>query len=161
MKIPGSHAPLENSFWNSLFAADSIAVVGARDAVGSWGYDAMRAALESARAREGRRAYAVNPNVREVLGVTAYKNILDIPGPVELGIIVVPANIVPEVVRQCVQKGARAAVIISAGFAEVDAAGAALEAALLKTAREGGLHFVGPNCIGHAHLHSRIPRARR
>lgn len=146
----------DNSFWHSLFAADSIAVIGARNAVGSWGYDALRASLESARAKAGRQVYAVNPNEAEVLGVRSYKSVLDIPGEVELAIIVVPAPVVPQVFRQCAEKKFKAAVIISAGFAEADADGAKLEAELVATAREAGIHFVGPNCNGHADMYSRV-----
>jgi acetyltransferase len=145
-----------SSFWHSLFAADSIAVIGAKDTVGSWGNDAMRASIESARAKAGRQVYAVNPNIPEVLGVKSYNSILDIPGPVELAIIVVPASIVPQVLRQCVEKKVKAAVVITAGFAEADGGGAKLEAELVSIAREGGMHFVGPNCNGHADMHTRV-----
>jgi acyl-CoA synthetase (NDP forming) len=146
----------DTSFWHALFSANSIAVIGAREAIGSWGHDAMRASIESAKARAGRQAYAVNPNIPEVLGVKSHKSVLDIPGPVELAIIVVPAPVVPQVFRQCVEKKVKAAVIISAGFAEVDGDGARLEAELVAIAREAGIHFVGPNCNGHADMHSRV-----
>jgi acyl-CoA synthetase (NDP forming) len=147
---------VDNNFWQALFNAESIAVIGAKDAPGSWGYDAMRASIESAKAKKGRQVYAVNPNEAEVLGVKSYKSILDIPGPVELAIIVVPAQIVPQVFRQCAEKKVKAAVIISAGFAEVDTDGVKLQAELLDTARATGLHFVGPNCNGHADMYTRV-----
>jgi acyl-CoA synthetase (NDP forming) len=153
-----SRSPLsvDSNFWQALFGADAIAVIGAKNTVGSWGYDAMQASIESAKAKKGRQVYAVNPNEAEVLGVKSYKSVLDIPGPVALAIIVVPAAIVPQVFRQCAQKGVKAAVIISAGFAEVDTDGAKLQAELLAIARETGLHFVGPNCNGHADMYSRV-----
>ncbi len=146
----------DNSFWHSLFAADSIAVIGAKGAAGTWGNDAMRAVLESAKAKAGRQAYAVNPNEAEVLGVKSYKSVLDIVGPVELAIIVVPAPVVPQVFRQCTEKKVKAAVIISAGFAEVDANGAKIQAEVKAIAREGGMRFTGPNCNGHADFHTRV-----
>ena len=145
-----------SSFWRSLFNADSIAVIGAKNAMGSWGHDAMRASLASARAKAGRQVYAVNPNEAEVLGVKSYKSILDIPGPVELAIIVVPAQIVPQVFRQCAEKKVKAAVVISAGFAEADGNGARLEAEVRAIAKGGGIRFTGPNCNGHADMHTRI-----
>jgi acetyltransferase len=153
-----SRSPLsaDNNFWQALFGADAIAVIGAKNTVGSWGHDAMRASIESARAKKGRQVYAVNPNEAEVLGVKSYKSIRDIPGPVALAIIVVPAHIVPQVFRQCAEKKVKAAVIISAGFAEADTDGAKLQAELLALARETGLHFVGPNCNGHADMYSRV-----
>jgi acyl-CoA synthetase (NDP forming) len=143
-------------FWHSFFAADSIAVIGAKGTIGTWGHDAMRAAIESTKAKKGRRAYAVNPNEAEVLGVKSYKSVLDIPDPVDLAIIVVPAAVVPSVFRQCAEKKVKAAVIISAGFAEVDETGARLEAEVKAIAREAGIHFTGPNCNGHADMHARV-----
>src|SRR3989337_1723958 len=88
---------IDGSFWQSLFGANSITVIGARKAVGSWGHDARRASIESAKAKAGRQVYAVNPNEKEVQGVKSYQSVLDIPGPIELAIIVVPASIVPQV----------------------------------------------------------------
>ena len=147
------------SFWHALFAADSIAVIGAKDVPGSWGLDAMRAAVASAKAKAGRRVYAVNPNCSEVLGIKCHDTILDINDTVDLAIIVVPAAIVPQVFQQCAEKKVKAAVIISAGFAEADEEGARLEAELVAIARKADIHFIGPNCIGHADLHSRVASA--
>jgi acetyltransferase len=154
MSSPPGPPPAE--FWDALFAPHSIAVVGANDTLGSWGSDAVKAALSFTRAAPGRRAYPVNPNQQQVLGTTAYPSLLEIPGPVDLAIIVVRASLVPGIMLQCVQKGVRAAVVISAGFAETDAAGAALEAEVVATARRGNIRFVGPNCIGHADLLTRV-----
>jgi acyl-CoA synthetase (NDP forming) len=148
------------SFWHSLFAADSVAVIGARDVPGTWAFDAMNSVLAPTKMGIRRRVYAVNPSTQTVMGLSSYKTILDIADPVELAIIVVPANVVPSVLRQCAQKKVKAAVIISAGFAEVDEAGARLQAELVQIARQGGLHFVGPNCIGHADLHSQVASTR-
>ena len=147
-----------NSFWRSLFAADSIAVIGAKDVVGSWGFDALKSAIASTNGVR-RQVYAVNPGIKEVLGLTSYGTILDIPGTVELAIIVVPAGIVPSVLRQCAQKKVKAAVIVSAGFAEVGEDGAELEGEIVEIARQGGIRFIGPNCIGHADMYSRLASA--
>jgi len=147
---------INDTFWRALFGADSIAVIGAKKDIGTWGHDAMQASLDSAKAKAGRRAYAVNPNESEILGVKSYKNILDIPDAVDLAIIVVPAPVVPKVFRQCAEKNVRAVLIISAGFAEVDGEGAGLQAEILSTAREFGLHFVGPNCNGHGDMYARV-----
>ena len=146
----------DSSFWHYLFNADSIAVIGAKGTVGTWGHDAMRASLESAKAKAGRRVYAVNPNEKEVLGIKSYNSILDIPGPVDLAVIVVPAPVVPQVFRQCAEKKVKAAVIVSAGFAEVDSSGAKLQAEVKAIAQKSGIRFVGPNCIGHSNMHSRV-----
>jgi acyl-CoA synthetase (NDP forming) len=147
---------IDNDFWQALFNADAIAVIGARNAPGSWGHDAMRASVESAKAKAGRQVYAVNPNEAEVQGVKSYNSVLEIPGPVELAIIVVPAQAVPQVFRQCAEKKVKAAVIISAGFAETDEGGAKLQAEILSISRQYKLHFVGPNCNGHADMYTRV-----
>jgi len=146
----------DSNFWHYLFNANSIAVIGAKDTPGTWGHDAMRASVESAKAKAGRKVYAVNPNETKVLGIKSYKSVLDIPGPVELAVIVVPATVVPQVFRQCSEKKVKAAVVVSAGFAEVDGDGAKLQAEIEAIAQESGIHFVGPNCIGHSNMHSRV-----
>lgn len=146
----------DGNHWNSLFSPGSIAVIGANETMGSWGSDAIRAALAVTKADPTKRAYAINPNQKQVLGTPSYSSILDIPDPVDLVIIAVRADLVPGVMRQCVQKGVKAAAIISAGFAEVDEAGAKLEAEVVSIARQGGIRFVGPNCIGHANVHNGV-----
>jgi len=149
-------ASSQNSFWKSLFAPESIAVIGANDTLGSWGSDAIVAAIAAAKADPKRRAYAVNPNARQVMGVNSYPTILDIPDTIELAVVVVRSSLVPDVLRQCVQKGVKAAAVISAGFAETDAAGAKLQEEIVQIARQGGIRFVGPNCIGHADLYTHV-----
>ncbi len=148
-----------NTFWQALFQADSIAVIGANNQMGSWGFDALRTALHSKTIKPERQVYAVNPTSEQIQGIPSYATILDIPGPVDLAVIVVRAELVPEVARQCAQKKIKAAVIISAGFAEVDEAGAKLQADVLQTAHQAGFHFVGPNCVGHGDGYTRVASA--
>jgi acyl-CoA synthetase (NDP forming) len=156
MSALNSPRSIDNGFWQALFNTDSIAVIGARNIAGSWGHDAMQASVESARAKAGRQVYAVNPNEAEVLGVKSYKSVLDIPDPIELAVIVVPAPVVPQVFRQCTEKKVKAVVIISAGFAETDEGGTKLQDEILSISRQTGLHFVGPNCNGHADMYTRV-----
>ena len=135
-----------DNHWKHLFAPDSVALIGASNTRGSWGYGIMRHLLASAK----RKIYPVNPTTSEVLGVPAYDSVVNIPETVDLAVIVVAAPKVPEVMRQCVQKGIKAAVVVSGGFAESGEQGGKLEAELVKIAREGGIRFVGPNTMGHA-----------
>jgi acyl-CoA synthetase (NDP forming) len=156
--------PGGGEFWQALFEPDSIAVIGANNQMGSWGFDALRSALLARGTRADRRIYAVNPNAKEIQGQAVYASILDIPGPVDLAIIVVRAELVPRIAEQCAVKKIKAAVIISAGFAEVEAGnpqseGAKLQAQVLQIARQAGFHFVGPNCVGHGDGHSRVASA--
>ncbi|GMQ86394.1 MAG: GNAT family N-acetyltransferase [Acidimicrobiia bacterium] len=92
--------------------------------------------------------YPINPTAPVVRSVAAYPTILDVPGPVDLAFIVVPADLVTPVVRQCAEKGVRGVVVISAGFSETGKEGAALEAELLDVVRSAGMRMVGPNCMG-------------
>lgn len=92
--------------------------------------------------------YPVHPEGGEIEGHPAFARVTDIPGPVDLAVVVVPAVHVLRVVEECIAKGVKALVVISAGFAEVGADGRVLEAALLETVRQAGVRMVGPNCMG-------------
>jgi len=147
---------IESNFWSSLFNAKSIAVVGANNTPGTWGHKTMLTALNAVKKDSSKHAYAINAKTPEVQGTKAYTSLLEIPGPVDLVVVVVRAEVVPGIMRQCVQKGVKAVVLISAGFAEMGAEGAKLQNEVVEIAREGGIHFVGPNCAGHFDLHTRM-----
>ncbi len=83
-----------------------------------------------------------------MLGIKAYPTISDIPEQVDLAVIATPAQTVPGIVRECVDAGVQGTIIISAGFKERGPEGAALEQEILKTAREGNMRIIGPNCLG-------------
>lgn len=136
----------QDNHWKHLFAPDSVALIGASNTRGSWGYGIMRHLLASPK----RKVYPVNPNASEVLGTPAYDSVTSIAEAVDLAVIVVAAPKVPEVMRQCLQKGVKAAVVVSGGFAESGEPGSKLESELVKIAREGGIRFIGPNSMGHA-----------
>lgn len=141
-----------NNSWQSLFSPRSVAVIGATNTPGSWGYGATRRLLDSSQ----RQIFPVNTAVSEVLGIATYHSVVDIPEPVDLAVIVVPARQVPAVSRQCVEKGVRAAVIISSGFAETGESGQKMERDLVEIARQGGMRFIGPNSMGHADTGSHL-----
>jgi len=113
----------------------------------------MRHLLASAKRR---KIYPVNPTASEVLGIAAYDSVVDVPGSVDLAVIAVPALQVPKVMRECVQKGVKAAVVISGGFAEMGEQGRKLETELVQVARQGGIRFIGPNSMGHADTSSQL-----
>jgi len=92
--------------------------------------------------------YAVNNRDENILGHPAYPKITDVPGPVDLVIIVIPPENVAGVMEGCTQKGVKAGVIITAGFAEVGAKGKAMQDEVVRIARTGGIRLVGPNCMG-------------
>jgi acetyl coenzyme A synthetase (ADP forming)-like protein len=92
--------------------------------------------------------YPVNPTSDVVQSVTAYRSIVDVPGPVDLALLVVPARAAAKVLRQCGERGVRAAVIISAGFKEIGGDGAARERELAAIGEEFNMRLLGPNCLG-------------
>ncbi len=138
--------------WQYIFDPRTVAVIGASNNPGSWGYGIMKHLLGPAR----REIYPVNPNAAEVMGLKAYPSVLNIPEPVELAVIVVAAPRVPKVIRECVQKSIKAAVVVSGGFAESGGEGVKLEADLVEVARQGGIRFIGPNTMGHADTSSHL-----
>ena len=134
-----------------FFRPRSVALIGATEKAGSVG----RAILANLQQTPfGGPLYAVNPKYTSVLGVDCFPTIVDIPGAVDLAVIVIPAACVPEAVRECVTKGVRGVVIISAGFRETGAAGVAAEREIRDVARAAGIRVIGPNCVGVMSPHS-------
>jgi acetyltransferase len=129
---------------DAMFSPGSVAVIGATDRPGTVG----RTVLENLQRGFQGKVYAVNPKRREVLGLTAYENIRDIPQPLDLVVIATPATTVPQLVAECVDARVKSAVVISAGFKECGAEGAALEQQIQQELRRGSMRLIGPNCLG-------------
>lgn len=142
---------------DAVFRPRTIALIGATETAGSVGE-----ALWKNMTAHGSCIYAVNPAHRSVFGTPAYASIADIPDTIDLAVIATPAATVPGIVRQCSEAGVRVCVIISAGFKESGAAGAALEQEVLAEARAGAMRIIGPNCLGvmapHAGLNATFAR---
>lgn len=128
-----------------LFNPGSVAVIGASNNMEKWGFNILSILL----LKGGRRVYAVNRNEAKIQGLDAYKNVTEIPEPVELAVITVPFRDIPAAMRDCVRKGVKAAVVISGGLAETGDEGAKVEKEVVKVARSGGIRFIGPNCMGN------------
>src|SRR3984893_14858763 len=130
---------------DSFFAPKSVAVIGATDREGTVG----RTVLENLLSGPFRgKTYAVNPKRTEVLGLRSHAKIGDVPEKVDLVVVVTPAQTVPDVIGECVDAGGRAAIVISAGFKERGAEGAALELRIQEQLRRGTMRLIGPNCLG-------------
>ena len=129
----------------TLLAPRSVAVIGASRERGSVGGQLFHNLLA---AGFNGPVYPVNPRAPVVQSVLAYPSIADVPGPVDLAVIAVPAAAVPATARACAAKGVRALVVVSAGFSEAGPQGAALQAELLAACREAGMRLIGPNCLG-------------
>ncbi len=92
--------------------------------------------------------YPLNPNAPEVCGLQAYKTLDEIPGPVDLAHVIIPAPMVPQAIMECGKKGIKAVIINSAGFSEMGEEGARLQAEFLAIAKDYGIRLFGPNCQG-------------
>ena len=92
--------------------------------------------------------YPVNPRYDEIEGTRCYPSVSAVPDPVDLAIVFVPANRVPDVIRACADRGIRGVMIESGGFAETGPEGAALQDQLTSLAAETGIRLWGPNCMG-------------
>jgi acetyl coenzyme A synthetase (ADP forming)-like protein len=92
--------------------------------------------------------YPVNPSATGIAGVKAYPTLTDIPDPIDLAVIAVPAASVLGVVQECAAAGVKGLVVLTAGFGELGDAGATVEVALRDLARGSGMRLIGPNCVG-------------
>ncbi len=130
---------------DTFFRPQSVAIIGASREPEKLGYSVLANLQEGG--YEG-RLYPVNPQADEILGLKAYPSVLDIPGPVDLAVVVIPYRFVPAVLEECGQKGIPAVVVISAGFREAGREGLERERELIEIARQYDLRLIGPNCLG-------------
>lgn len=153
---------------HNLLHPRSVAVIGASTDSTKIGYAVLSNLLAADFAGP---VYPVNPEHVAVRGVRAYKSVLEIPGPVDLAVVAVPADEVEAVLDGALAKGVQALVIVSAGFAESGPHGLHAELRLVKAARAHGMRVVGPNALGvlntdptvrlNATLAPRLPRRGR
>ena len=128
-----------------LLHPHSVAVVGVRSDGTGIGAGVLRAIRNGG--FQGTVA-AVHPRAQSVLDVPAYPAVSDVPGPLDLVVLCVPAHAAADVLRDAAKAGVRAAVVVSSGFGELGADGAARQRELAATARSLGIRLVGPNCLG-------------
>ncbi len=126
----------------------SIAIIGASDSPGRVGSTITNNILKGFKGE----IYPISPTRAKVFDRVAYKSVLDVPGNVDLTVIVIKNLLVPGVLEECGQKGVKGAIVITAGFKEVDEAGACLEAQLKQISAQYGMELVGPNCLGVMNL---------
>ncbi len=127
-----------------IFKPETVAVIGATEKEGSVGRTILKNLISNP---FGGTIFPVNPKRPNVLGIQAYKSILDIPVKVDLAVIVTPAPTVPAVVDECVEKGVGGIIVISAGFKEIGPEGVELERQIMEKV-EGRIRLIGPNCLG-------------
>ena len=129
---------------NSIFfSPKSIAIIGASEKPGV----GKTIFYNIAKHFKG-KIYPISPSNPTVGGLTAYKNVLDIPDSIDLAVVAAPSKFTPSVMEEVGKKGIKGAIIVSAGFKEVDETGAKLEREVGEIAKKYGIKVIGPNCLG-------------
>ena len=128
-----------------LFNPKSIALIGASNNIGKWGAIVF---LNIKLGGYAGRLHPVNPKEESIFGHKSYARITQIPEPIDLAVIAIPASLTMGAIRDCIEKGVRMAIVITSDFSETGEEGARLEKEMVETARTGGLRLVGPNTMG-------------
>jgi acyl-CoA synthetase (NDP forming) len=128
-----------------FFKAKSIAIYGASASPNSVGQAIIQNFIKPQYTGE---VWAINPKYESVLGVPCFPSLEDIPAPVDMVIVAVPARITPRVFEDIAEKGTKAAIVISGGFSETGPKGAEIEDEIVAIAKKHGIRIIGPNCVG-------------
>ena len=147
---PDADAPAARDDLYELFYPQSIAVLGATDSQGKLGYNVMWNLLSH---QFHGKLYPINPRKEAVLGLKAYKSILDIEDMVDVAIVIVPAEAAPKAIEDCCTKGVKYIVVETAGFAETGEAGRRIQSDIKNLIAKRGCRLLGPNCSGVINTH--------
>ncbi len=128
-----------------FFHPKGVVIAGASSQPEKLGYAVARNLVQS-----GYRGaiHFVNPKGGTLFGWEMYASLADVPEPLELAVLVVPAPAAPESLRLCGERGIKAVILLSGGFRETGSEGAALENECLEVCQQYGMRLVGPNCVG-------------
>jgi acetyltransferase len=137
----------------SLLYPQTVAVLGASRDTSKVGHAFVANLIKSG--FQG-KIVPVNPQASEILGLKCYRSLEEYNGQVDLSIVVVPAKFVKEAVQSSIKAGAKVVTVITAGFKEVSASGAALEKELVEICQAQGVRLMGPNCLGLLNTHHRM-----
>jgi len=129
-----------------IFKPRSIAVIGASRSHLKIGHETLLNTLVGG--FKG-KVYPVNPEAGEIMGLKTYPSVLAIEDDIDLALIVVPAALVPGVMKECAEKKVKGAIVISAGFAEIGPEGRKLEEEVIAIARKANIRVIGPNTMGY------------
>ena len=130
-----------------FFTPKSVAVIGASTSPGKLGYAVLENLVEGGYIDVG-TVYPINPKADEILGQKAYPSVEDVPGDIDLAVVVIPYKFVPSILEECGKKKIPAVVIISAGFREAGMEGLERELELVGIAKKYNIRLIGPNCLG-------------
>jgi acetate---CoA ligase (ADP-forming) len=128
-----------------FFNPSSMAVIGASRSPGKGGNIILR---NMHKAGFKGAIYPINPTIKEILGLPAYARVCDVPGPVDLAMIVIPKTAVPEALEDCAAKGVTNIILSTGGYSDMGEAGALEQKVIIDQARKAGIRIMGPNSIG-------------
>jgi acetyltransferase len=145
MAVRSSRSSDGGKLGKDFFEPRSLTVIGASTNADKVGHALLVNVVKSGYSGA---VYPINPHATEIVGLTCYPDVASLPEVPDQAVIVVPAAAVPDVITQCVDKGVKYGVVISAGFREVGIEGRRIERELVERARKGGMRILGPNCLG-------------
>lgn len=135
----------------NFFEPQGVAIVGASENPDKLSYGILKNMLEYGYSG---RVYPVNPKAEKILGLKSYAEILDVPDPVDLAVIILPAPLIPGIIEACGKRGIKNVTVISGGFKEIGPEGKDLENRILEIARSYEMRLIGPNCVGTMNLNT-------
>ena len=140
--------------FEKIFNPRTVALVGASEDPKKMGGWCMSSFIQGSYPG---KVYPINPKSKEIRGIKTYASLRDVPEKIDLAIVIVPSSAVAGVLVECADRGAKGAVIISAGFREMDdPAGRLLQKEIANLAQDKGLRLIGPNTFGIIHTHARL-----
>ena len=141
---------MSNVSLTPFFTPTGVAIVGASSNPTKLGYSLANNLLQCGYTGA---VHFVNPSGGTLLELPVYPTIAEIPDPVELAVILIPAPAVPNAMAECGQRGIQAVILASGGFRETGPEGAVIEDEVIRVAREHNIRLIGPNCIGLLDTH--------
>lgn len=130
-----------------FFEPASVAVIGASTNPAKLGYAVLENLIQGGYINKG-KVFPINPKAEQILGLQAYPSVLAVEDAIDLAVIVIPYPYVPQVLRECGEKGIPAAIVISAGFREAGMDGLERELELIDIVKQYNMRLIGPNCLG-------------
>jgi len=132
---------------SAFFKPKSVAVIGASEDPLKLGHAVLKNLVDCGYSHVG-QLYPINRKSKKILGFTAYPSVVEVPDPIDLAVIVIPYQFVPDALRTCGEKKIPAVIIISAGFRESGVEGVERERELVEIAKEFNIRIIGPNVLG-------------
>lgn len=139
---------------NALFKPRSVAVIGASEKEAKLGFHVMKSLTKGGFPG---KIMPINPGSKEIMGLKTFPSITELTYDIDLAIVVLPAKLVPAIFKECLAKGVKGIVLITAGFREIDdPIGADLHEQLAKIVNKPNVPVIGPNTFGMINLHANL-----